>query len=305
MFQSQGRVTPDGLRRRGAHSVQEPALPVGDVQAWGLNVVRQVQHSGHEDSWAPARRAGLSFLGAVRGARGADRPPARPRGGRESRGHAAHGGAAAGAAGRPGAHWQYDRPSARQLGGNARWGITNNLTLNGTVNPDFSQIESDAGQLIFDPRQALFFAEKRPFFLDGIEQFATPHSLIYTRRIVQPDGGGEADGEDGGHQRRLPQRRGRRDRLGVANRISRSFNLLRVQRDIGTSSKFGVAYTDRVDGGRLQSRGGRGRHATCSVASTACRAQYAQSFTRQADGKRLERAALARRREPQRARTSR
>ena len=38
----------------------------------------------------------------------------------------------------------------------------------------------------FDPRQALFFPEKRPFFLDGIEQFATPNNLIYTRRVVAP-----------------------------------------------------------------------------------------------------------------------
>ena len=73
-----------------------------------------------------------------------------------------------------------------KLGGNVRWGITNNFTLNGTVNPDFSQIESDAGQVQFDPRQALFFAEKRPFFLDGTEYFTTPKNLVYTRRIVQP-----------------------------------------------------------------------------------------------------------------------
>ena len=67
-----------------------------------------------------------------------------------------------------------------------RWGVTQTLTLNGTVNPDFSQVESDAGQFQFDPRQALFFPDKRPFFLDGIEQFATPNNLIYTRRIVAP-----------------------------------------------------------------------------------------------------------------------
>src|SRR6185295_819166 len=71
-----------------------------------------------------------------------------------------------------GAGWRYD-PSRPEVGMNVRWGLTPNLTLNGTVNPDFSQVESDAGQFQFDPRQALFFPEKRPFFLDGIEQFAT------------------------------------------------------------------------------------------------------------------------------------
>ena len=83
------------------------------------------------------------------------------------------------------AGWSYDA-SRPEFGMNLRWGITPNLTMNGTVNPDFSQVESDAGQFSFDPRQALFFPEKRPFFLDGIEQFATPNNLIYTRRVVAP-----------------------------------------------------------------------------------------------------------------------
>lgn len=47
-------------------------------------------------------------------------------------------------------------------------------------------MEADAGQFQFDPRQALFFPDKRPFVLDGIEQFATPNNLIYTRRVVAP-----------------------------------------------------------------------------------------------------------------------
>src|SRR4030095_5802905 len=81
--------------------------------------------------------------------------------------------------------WDYstDRP---EPGTTARWGVTSNLTLNGTANPDFSQIEADASQFTFDPRSALFFPEKRPFFLDGLEQFTTPTRLIYTRRIVDP-----------------------------------------------------------------------------------------------------------------------
>ena len=81
---------------------------------------------------------------------------------------------------------------------NLRWGITPNLTMNGTVNPDFSQVESDAGQFSFDPRQALFFPEKRPFFLDGIEQFATPNNLIYTRRVVAPIAATKITGKVGG-----------------------------------------------------------------------------------------------------------
>ena len=81
--------------------------------------------------------------------------------------------------------WGY-APRAPQLGGNVRWGMTNNLTLTGTAHPDFAEVESDAGQFVIDPRQALFFPEKRPFFLDGLEQFSVPHTLIYTRASRSP-----------------------------------------------------------------------------------------------------------------------
>src|SRR5205807_7613629 len=66
------------------------------------------------------------------------------------------------------------------------WGVLATLTLTGTIKRDFSQVDSDAGQLAFDPRQALFFPEKRPFFLEGSELFQVPQNLIYARRIVQP-----------------------------------------------------------------------------------------------------------------------
>ena len=90
---------------------------------------------------------------------------------------------------------------------NLRWGITPNLTMNGTVNPDFSQVESDAGQFSFDPRQALFFPEKRPFFLDGIEQFSTPNNLIYTRRVVAPIAATKITGKvERPHQPGVPRR---------------------------------------------------------------------------------------------------
>ena len=54
--------------------------------------------------------------------------------------------------------------------------------LNGTYRPDFAEVESDATQIVLDPRNAVSYPEKRPFFLDGLEQFNTPNNLIYTRR---------------------------------------------------------------------------------------------------------------------------
>jgi Domain of unknown function (DUF5916)/Carbohydrate family 9 binding domain-like len=68
----------------------------------------------------------------------------------------------------------------------ARWGITPNLTLNAAVNPDFSQIEADAVQLDINTQFALFFNEKRPFFLEGADFFAGPLQTVYTRTVADP-----------------------------------------------------------------------------------------------------------------------
>lgn len=75
-----------------------------------------------------------------------------------------------------------------------KYGITSDLILDGTVNPDFSQVESDAGQVDVNLRTNLFFDERRPFFLEGRENFniagtesgAPLQSLFHTRQIVDP-----------------------------------------------------------------------------------------------------------------------
>jgi hypothetical protein len=67
-----------------------------------------------------------------------------------------------------------------------RWGITSDLTVNTTVNPDFSQVEADVAQLDVNNRFALFFPEKRPFFLEGADFFSTPLRAVFTRTIADP-----------------------------------------------------------------------------------------------------------------------
>jgi len=75
-----------------------------------------------------------------------------------------------------------------------KYGITSHLVLDGTVNPDFSQVEADAGQVEFNQRYALYYPEKRPFFLEGRENFIFGGStagdplgsVVYTRQIVDP-----------------------------------------------------------------------------------------------------------------------
>ncbi len=78
-----------------------------------------------------------------------------------------------------------------------RWGITPNLSLNAALNPDFSQVEADVAQLQINERFALFFPEKRPFFLEGIDIFSTPLRAVFTRSVVDPDWGLKLTGKEG------------------------------------------------------------------------------------------------------------
>jgi hypothetical protein len=86
-----------------------------------------------------------------------------------------------------------------EFGADVQWSPTPNLTLNGTLNPDFSQVEVDGAQLDVNTTFALFFPEKRPFFLEGADYFSTDWSLVYTRTVADPDAGLRLTGRSGAH----------------------------------------------------------------------------------------------------------
>lgn len=67
-----------------------------------------------------------------------------------------------------------------------------------TIKPDFSQVESDTAQIATNQRFALFYPEKRPFFLEGVDMFSTPIQAVYTRTITDPIVGGRATGKVAG-----------------------------------------------------------------------------------------------------------
>lgn len=73
-----------------------------------------------------------------------------------------------------------------QFGLNLKYGITSNLTADLAVNPDFSQVESDADQIDVNNTYALFYPEKRPYFIEGGSIFETPIRVVYTRSIYNP-----------------------------------------------------------------------------------------------------------------------
>ena len=104
----------------------------------------------------------------------------------------------------PGAAWP-KTSSKGDLGASIKYGITSTVTLDATVNPDFSQVESDAFQVEVNQRFPTFFSEKRPFFMEGLGLFnlaatggdSTMRTAVHTRRIVDPIGGLKLTGTAG------------------------------------------------------------------------------------------------------------
>lgn len=244
VFHSKGRVTDFGYEIEIRIPFKSLRYPGASTQTWGFNVLRKVQSRGYEYSWAPALRAASSYLGQfgrLTGLTGLHRGlvldvtpvvTGRVAGSRTAAGD-----------------FDYDSHdlSHPRFGANVRWGITTDLTLNGTVKPDFAEVESDAGQLVADPRQALFFAEKRPFFLESSEQFAVPGNLVYTRRILAPLAAvkltGKVAGLNIGYLAALD------DTVGSFDQQSHPlYNILRVQRDVGRASRVGLLFTDKEEG---------------------------------------------------------
>ena len=80
-----------------------------------------------------------------------------------------------------------------------RWGITPDVNLTATLNPDFSQVEADVAQLQINQQFALFFPEQRPFFLEGADFFASPINAVFTRNVADPDYGAKVTGKADGH----------------------------------------------------------------------------------------------------------
>ena len=84
-----------------------------------------------------------------------------------------------------------------RAGADVKWTPGAGTALDATLRPDFSQLEADVPQLSVNSQFALFYPEKRPFFLEGSDLFQTPLRVVYTRSIAAPEWGARATGEVG------------------------------------------------------------------------------------------------------------
>ncbi|MGH7459502.1 MAG: DUF5916 domain-containing protein, partial [Longimicrobiales bacterium] len=191
IFESKGERTATGYVVELRIPFKSLRYPTSGPQRWGLQVERLTQRTGYTDTWTDVRRAGASYLiqaGSIEGLRDLVRGvvmEAQPFLTTTSNGVLET------------TTGQFLRSDPRaEVGANLKMSFSS-VALDATANPDFSQVESDAGQVTVNQRFALFFPEKRPFFLEGIELFNTPNQLVYTRQVVDPIGGGKVTGKFG------------------------------------------------------------------------------------------------------------
>ena len=197
LFHTAAEIVADGFVAEMAipfKSLRYPRRAAGAPHRWGLQIARIVGGRDEADVWSPTSRDIAGFLpqmGTVEGMTDLSRSNnlevlptfTATRFGALDR--------------RTGAF--ADGDVTPEGGVNVKYGVTSNLTADVTVNPDFSQIESDLPQIEINQRFALFYPELRPFFLEGAEIFNIPGPVtaVHTRTIVDPDFGAKLTGKVG------------------------------------------------------------------------------------------------------------
>jgi hypothetical protein len=154
----------------------------------------------------------------------------------------------------PGAPPQYRNNREARAGLDAKTVLRDALTLDFTVNPDFSQVESDEPQVTVNQRYEVYFPERRPFFTENAGMFETPETLFFSRRIVDPQFGARITGKVGrwalaalaADDRAPGARLSKDDPLRGDRAIA---GVVRVQREFGRQSHIGGLATERSFGG--------------------------------------------------------
>lgn len=293
LWQSEGRVTPTGFVVWMAIPFKSLRFSGDAVQTWGIGLLRSIPRASELSFWpyvtkrisgfaqqlgtmtglraiSPGRNVQFIPYGAFAGARFLEDIPA--------------------ASG-------YRRKNDLRAGLDAKMVLRDAFTLDAAVNPDFSQIESDEPQVTVNQRFEVFFPEKRPFFIENAAFFQTPQTLLFSRRVADPQLGLRLTGKVGkwtvaglAADDRAQGRRVAKDDPLFDTRAG--IGVLRVQREFAKQSHVGAMVTSR-DIGATSNR----------VASIDTRlrlgenwtgtAQAMASDTREAGGRRLSAPAYA------------
>ena len=247
VWDSRGKVTAHGFVVWIAIPFKSLRFPAKKLQDWGIILYRGITRNTEEVFWphisykvegrlsqaatlyglegiSPDRDIELVPYGLMRGFRALDtRDPANP-------------------------YFQHAALQG-QPGMDAKFVIHDHFIVDLTANPDFSQVESEDPLITVNQRYAVYFPEKRQFFLENEDFFRTPMNLFFTRNIGDPSAGIRLTGKDGPYSVGLISTDDRSPGLAVPDYnplsgIRSYFTIARVNRDLFRQSSVGVLYTD-------------------------------------------------------------
>ena len=145
---------------------------------------------------------------------------------------------------------QYDTENDFRAGLDAKIVLRDALTLDMTLNPDFSQVESDSPQVTVNQRFEVFFPEKRPFFMENADYFQTPENIFFSRRMADPQFGARLTGKIGrwaigalAGDDRAPGEIAPEDSGHYSDRAA--VGIFRLYRELGKESRIGGLITSR------------------------------------------------------------
>jgi len=247
VWDSRGKVTTHGFVVWMAIPFKSLRFPATKVQEWGIILYRGINRKSEDAFWpqisrrvegrlaqaatlyglegiSPGRDVELIPYSVMRGFRALDtRDPNNP---------------------------YFQKATAQgQPGMDAKYVFQDHFTLDLTANPDFSQVESEDPQITVNQRYAVYFPEKRPFFLENEDFFRTPFDLFFTRNIGDPSAGIRLTGKDGPYSLGVITSDDRTPGLALPDYNAFSgmrsyFTIARVSRDIFRQSSVGLIYTD-------------------------------------------------------------
>jgi len=247
VWDSKGKVTSHGYVVWIAIPFKSLRFPATKAQEWGLILYRGITRKNEDSFWpyitykvegrlnqaatlsglegiSPGRDIELLPYGLIRSFRALDtRDPTNP---------------------------YFQKATAQgQPGMDAKFVLRDHFTIDATANPDFSQVESEDPQITVNQRYAVYFPEKRPFFLENEDFFRTPMDLLFTRSIGDPSAGIRLTGKDGPYSLGIMSADDRSPGLAVPDYnpltgMRSYFTVARVSRDIFRQSSVGALYTD-------------------------------------------------------------
>ena len=275
VMQSKGVITRDGWTIEVAVPFNSLRYEAGSGKQWGMHIVRVIKHLDEENSWMPLRRemdasgaqirasflaqAGhLTGLNDISAERTLELIPTLTLSETANRVRTILPPAVAANPSLDDPGRLVNRPVDFVPGLTSKITLSSGVTLNLALNPDFGEVEADQPQVTVNQRYPLFFEERRPFFLEGIDIFNTPIQAVHTRTIIDPDIAVKLSGKRGSNTFGLmmasdnapgnfseEERKDSAIRPAIERFIDKNacIGILRLKHDIGQQSSIGLIAT--------------------------------------------------------------